>query len=161
MRIRDAQYSGPEFGRAWLLFVLAFALHVLDEALTGFLPVYNATVLELYGHFSWFPRMDLEFGRWLTGLALAVAILILLTPLAYRNVSWLRWLASVLVVLMIVNALGHIMATIMGHTVRSVQVARPAPGFYSSPLLLAAAFYLWFKLNRSRPNPADKVAATS
>jgi hypothetical protein len=33
-----------EFGIAWIALCLAFALHIIDEALTGFLSVYNPTV---------------------------------------------------------------------------------------------------------------------
>ena len=32
------------FGTAWVFLCLAFCAHVADEALTGFLPVYNASV---------------------------------------------------------------------------------------------------------------------
>ncbi|PYT53157.1 MAG: hypothetical protein DMG43_09725 [Acidobacteria bacterium] len=41
---RDSS-AQPNFGRAWLFLCLAFAAHVTDEALTGFLAVYNPTIL--------------------------------------------------------------------------------------------------------------------
>ena len=35
----------PGYGAPWFALTVAFALHVLDEATTGFLNVYNPTVL--------------------------------------------------------------------------------------------------------------------
>jgi hypothetical protein len=42
------------FGLAWLLLCVVFALHIWDEAAHDFVGYFNATVLTLYGHFSWF-----------------------------------------------------------------------------------------------------------
>ena len=47
------------------------------------------------------------------------------------------------------NGLGHTAATILGHTVPEVKFARPAPGFYSSPLLIAAAVWVIVELRRT------------
>jgi hypothetical protein len=55
------------FGLAWLLLRLAFSAHVADVALTGFLPVYNATVLTIRSQYKWFPMPTFEFRDWLTG----------------------------------------------------------------------------------------------
>src|SRR5439155_1437202 len=73
----------------------AFCAHVADEALTGFLPIYNATVLAMRSQYNWFPMPTFEFREWLTGLIVANIVLLLLTPLAFRNAQWLRPLASV------------------------------------------------------------------
>ena len=48
------------------------------------------------------------------------------------------------------NALGHTVATILGHTVITVQFQRPASGFYSSPLLLIVSIYALVPLRRTR-----------
>jgi hypothetical protein len=137
------------FGMAWLLLCLSFVAHVVDEALTDFLSYFNATVLALYGHFPWFPRMDMEFRTWLAALVVANVLLLLLTPFAYRNAEPLRPLAYLFAVIMLVNALGHTVATLRGQTVPSVHFSGPAPGFYSSPLLVAAAIYLLIRLRGS------------
>jgi hypothetical protein len=50
---------------------------------------------------------------------------------------------------MILNALGHTLGTILGHTVPSVRFARPMPGFYSSPLLAAASLFLIWTLRKT------------
>jgi hypothetical protein len=39
---------------------------------------------------------------------------------------------------------------VLGRTVASVQFQRPAPGFYSSPLLLLASTYLFVRLRATR-----------
>jgi hypothetical protein len=137
------------FGLAWLLLCLAFVAHVVDEALTDFLSYFNATVLTLHGHFPWFPRMDMEFRAWITALIVANAVLLLLTPFAYRNARLLRPLAYFFAAVMLVNAMGHTLTTLRGQTVPSVHFSGPAPGFYSSPLLFAAATYLLMRLRRS------------
>lgn len=137
-------------GPAWVALCLALGLHTADEALTGFLAVYNPTVLAMRSHWSWFPMPTFEFREWLVGLISAVVILLLLSPLFYRNVRWIRPLGYCNAIINILNALGHTAGTIMGRTVQSVRFARPAPGFYSSPLLLAASIWLLVELRRSR-----------
>jgi len=53
---RERESGGRgNFGMAWLLLCLAFCAHVADEALTGFLPVYDATVLAMRSQYKWFP----------------------------------------------------------------------------------------------------------
>ena len=138
------------FGLAWLLLCLAFCCHVADEALTGFLAVYNPTVLAMRGQYPWFPMPTFGFREWLVGLIFANVLLLALTPLAYRNARWIRPLAYFFAAIMFLNGLGHTFFTILGHTVASVQFPRPAPGFYSSPLLLAASVYLFLRLRATR-----------
>ena len=145
----DAPHQN-NFGLAWFLLCLAFCAHVADEATTGFLAVYNPTVLALRAQFSWFPMPQFEFRVWLVGLIIANAILLALTPLAYRNARPLRPLAYFFAGVMLLNGLGHTLFTILGHTVASVRFPRPAPGFYSSPLLLAASVYLFLRLRATK-----------
>jgi hypothetical protein len=146
----EQKFARPvNFGLAWLALCLAFVVHVVDEALTGFLDYYNATVLTLYGHFSWFPRLDMEFRTWLTGLMVANSALLILTAFAYRNSRFLRPLAYLFARIMILNAFGHISATIRGRTVPSVHFHGVAPGFYSSSLLLLTSGFLLVRLRRS------------
>jgi hypothetical protein len=81
------------YGLAWFLLAVAFALHVWDEAAHNFLTYYNATALALYGRFPWMPRLDMSYKTWLVGLLAAIALDFALTPLAYRNSLRLRPLA--------------------------------------------------------------------
>jgi cation transport ATPase len=131
---------------AWLLLCLAFCAHVADEALTGFLGIYNPTVLAMRARYSWFPMPTFEFRQWLLGLIVANAVFLLLTPFAFRNAWWLRPLGHFYAGVHLLNAMGHTVATIFGQTVSTIQFARPAPGFYSSPLLFAASIYLLVRL---------------
>jgi hypothetical protein len=154
----EGESERSNFGLAWLLLCIAFAAHITDEALTGFLDIYNATMLTMYGHFAWFPRMDMTFREWLIRLLVALAILFALTPFAYRNARWLRPIGYLFAAVMLLNGIGHTVATIAGQTVPSVHFARPAPGFYSSPLLLAGSVFLWICLGRSRKPNANRQA---
>ena len=143
--------SSRRIGIAWMGMWLALAIHVTDEALTGFLSVYNPTVLALREKFGFSPMPTFDFQTWLTGLILAVLLLAALTPFAFRNARWIRpLLYFCAIVIGILNALGHIIGTILGHTVSTVRFSRPAPGFYSSPLLLIAAIYALFQLRGTR-----------
>jgi hypothetical protein len=142
--------SPGNFGLPWLLLCLAFCAHVADEALTGFLNVYNPTVIAMRGRLSWFPMPTFAYGEWLIGLIIANLILLALTPLAYRNTRALRPLAYFFAGVMLLNGMGHTLFTVLGRTVASVQFPRPAPGFYSSPLLLITSIYLFLRLRASR-----------
>ena len=124
MCVRDQQTTptASSFGTPWLLLCLAFAMHVWDEAAHDFLSYYNSTVLALYGHFSWFPRMDMHVRTWLAALLVANLVLLVLTPWAYRNARWLRPLAYVFAGIQLLNGTGHILAAIRGRTVSSVQL---------------------------------------
>jgi hypothetical protein len=145
------------FGTAWFLLCLAFCAHVTDEALTGFLPVYNATVLAMRSQYKWFPMPPFGFREWLTGLIIANIVLLLLTPFAFRNARWLRPLAYFFAFVHLLNGMGHTLATIFGQTVSTIHFARPAPGFYSSPFLFAGSIYLLIRLRATRQ---ERSAAT-
>ena len=133
----------------------ALAIHVTDEALTGFLSVYNPTVLALRAKLGFWPMPTFEFREWLTGLSLGILLLLTLSPFAFRNTRWMRPIFYfVAIVTGVFNALGHTTATILGHTVSTVRFPRPAPGFYSSPLLLVVSIYALVQLRRTRPRPA-------
>jgi uncharacterized membrane protein len=149
-------------GIAWVMLWTALALHVADEAFTGFLSVYNPTVLTLRARLGFWPMPTFEFREWLIGLVAAVVLLASLSPFAFRNARWIRpLLYFCAVVIGIANAIGHTVATILGRTVSTVRFERPAPGFYSSPLLLAAAIYALVQLRRTRPQPTSVASTTT
>ena len=153
--------SGSEenFGKAWVFLCLAFCAHLADEALTGFLPIYNATVLAMRSQYKWFPMPTFEFREWLAGLITANIVLLLLTPFAFRNAWWLRPLAYFYAIVHLLNGTGHALGTIFGQTVSTVHFARPAPGFYSSPLLFAGSIYLLVRLRGSRRSQSQAAAS--
>jgi hypothetical protein len=149
MRQAPPALSASGFGIAWFALCLAFALHILDEASTGFLEVYNPTVTILRSRWNWFPMPTFEFREWLIALVVACSVLFCLTPVAARGMQGLRPLAWVYAVIMFLNGLGHTLFSILGHTVVAVTFPRPAPGFYSSPFLFAASLWLMFRLRRT------------
>ncbi len=113
---------------------VALGLHVLDEALTDFLSFYNPLVERLRERLGFWPMPTFEFVTWITGLVIAVAVLLALSVFAFRGAWWMRPLAYFFGVLMLANGLGH--------SVGSVYFGRLLPGVYSSPLLLIASVYL-------------------
>ena len=137
------------FGWPWFALTVAFALHVFDEATTGFLAVYNPTVIAMRERWGWFPMPTFQFREWLVGLLVAVAVCFALTPFAARGARWMRPLAWLYAVIHFSNAIGHTLGTILGHTVASVTFPRPAPGFYSSPLLLIGSVWLMVRLRKT------------
>ena len=137
-------------GIAWLGLCLALAVHTFDEASTGFLAVYNPTVVALRQKLGFWPMPTFEFRDWLTGLIAAVVVLLALSPLVFRGERWSRPLLYVVAALMLLNGISHTVATIFGRTVSTVRFPRPAPGFYSSPLLLIASIYSLVQLHRTR-----------
>jgi hypothetical protein len=145
-----AKRSFFKLGLAWVLMWIALAVHIADEAFTGFLAVYNPTALALRSKFGFWPMPTFEFRGWLIGLVAAILLLALLSPWAFRNTRWLRPLYYFVVVTGILNGLGHTLGTLLGHTVSSVRFPRPAPGFYSSPLLLIVSIYGLGQLRKTR-----------
>jgi hypothetical protein len=151
-----------KLGIAWICLCLATAVHVMDEAVTGFLAVYNPTVEAMRARWGWFPMPRFGYREWLLGLMGGIIVALLLSPFMFRGLRFMRAIAWFLSVIMILNAGGHTLATILGRTVASVRFPRPAPGFYSSPLLLVAAIYLVVQLRRTaRLNAEPAVRSAS
>jgi hypothetical protein len=150
----DRLTPNRSLARAWILLCLALGLHVFDEATTGFLGVYNPTVLALRERFGWWPMPTFEFREWLAGLIVACVVLLALSGAVARGAKGTRIAAYIFAILMLFNAAGHTLGTIFGQTVASVTFPRPAPGFWSSPIMAAAAIYLPVELRRSRQKHA-------
>jgi hypothetical protein len=120
---------------------LALGLHVTDEAVTGFLPLYNGVVEGIRAKHPWVPLPTFTFPVWLGGLILGVLLLLVLTPLVSRGAQWARIVSVILGAVMTANALGHIGT--------SLYWGKPAPGVYSSPFLLIAALALLITASRA------------
>lgn len=148
-----------DFGWPWLVLTFGFACHVLDEATTGFLAVYNPTVLAMRARWGWFPMPTFTFRVWLVALLIGVTICFAVTPFAFRGARWMRPLAWLAVVIQFSNAMGHTIGTILGHTVATVTFPRPAPGFYSSPLLFIGS--VWLAVRLWQTGSSRRVQASS
>jgi hypothetical protein len=130
----SASDHASRHARAWFALVIAIAVHVADEALTGFLDFYNPLVLSIRSRVPWFPMPTFTFGPWLTGLAAFVVVLACLGPAVRRGAAGTRLISWVLSGLMFLNGLGHLAG--------SVYFERWLPGATSAPLLLAASVLL-------------------
>jgi hypothetical protein len=127
-------------GWAWIGLSTALAVHVTDEALTDFLSIYNPTVAALRERYSFLPLPTFTFEGWLTGLILAIVILLALSPLAFRRARWSVILSYPFGGLMLLNGMMHIAG--------SIYLGRLMPGVYSAPLLLIASTYLLLSTRR-------------
>jgi hypothetical protein len=136
-------------GIAWLVLCLGLALHTYDEAVTGFLDVYNPTVTALRANLGWWPMPTYTYQSWLQALIFGCAIVFLVAIPLFAGVRWIRIPAALFAGLMLVNACGHTLFSILGRTVATVQFARPAPGFWSSPFMAAAAIYFLVQVRRA------------
>ena len=132
--MQTADNAVQRHGWAWVALTCAVALHVTDEALTGFLSFYNPMVTSLRARLGWFPMPTFTFDVWLTGLIIAVIVLSLLAVLVFRGSRAMIYASYPYGVLMLFNGLGH--------TLGSMYFGRLLPGVYSSPLLLAASVWL-------------------
>jgi len=141
--------SASGYGNAWFALCVVFALHIFDEATTGFLAVYNPTVIAFRASWGWFPMPIVDLRGYLTSHIAICAVLFCLTPVAARGMQGLRPVAWTYAIIMFLNGLGHTLGTIVGHTVASVTFPRPAPGFYSSPFLFVASVWLMVRLRRT------------
>ena len=139
-------FPHAHFFWAWILLCLALALHVVDEACTGFLSVYNPTVMALRERRPWFPMPIFTFGVWLAGLVAAIVLVFALSIFVWQGARWMRPLGFVFAVILLANSLVHMVGTIRGRTVNSVPFRRPMPGFYSSPFMLLASLYMLWAL---------------
>jgi Protein of unknown function with HXXEE motif len=140
----DARWN--RFGTAWVALTLSLMAHVVDEAVTGFLDVYNPIVRSLRGRFAWFPMPVFRFDVWITGLCAVVIVLLALSPLAFRRSPFVRIAAYPYAAIMLLNGVGHLIG--------SVYLQRWAPGATTAPFLIAASLWLLAAAGRDFRSPA-------
>jgi hypothetical protein len=139
---RPSRSQASNYGWAWIVLCLTLALHVTDEALTDFLAVYNSTVERIHQKAAFLPLPTFTFSVWLTGLVIAIILLLALSVFAYKNMRWMIPVSYGFGILMIGNALLHIAS--------SFYLGRFMPGVYSSPLLLLFSLYLLRMVRNSK-----------
>ncbi len=113
---------------------VALAVHVADEALTGFLEWYNPTVLALREKYPQLLLPTFTFDVWLSLLIFAIVMLIAASFFVWKGRWAMRPISHVFAVFMLLNGLLHIAG--------SVYMREFMPGVYSSPLLIAASIVL-------------------
>lgn len=134
--------TATRFGMAWIGLSLCLALHVADEAVNGFLGVYNPAVRAIRARLPFLPLPTFTFRVWLGLLITGICVLLALSVFAWRGRKWMVPLAYVFGIIMFVNGLVHFAG--------SAHMGRPMPGVYSSPLLLAGSVYLLVTARRFR-----------
>ncbi len=150
MTARSA-HGSHGIGRPWLALCFALAVHVAEEAFTGFLPFYgDATraVSELLP-FVTSPSLVLAASMW-TGVAF-VATLTALSPFAYRGAGWMR-VATIGVALVA-------LANVSGHVGGSILAGQALPGVYTTPLLAVVGVYALVYAWRWKPGSVEVSAA--
>lgn len=145
----NANPSARRLGLAWLALTGAVGVHVWDEAANDFLSVYNPLVTAMRERLGWFLMPTFTYNVWLNGLIGAVILLSILSLAAFAGWRGMKWLAYFYGTLMVLNALGH--------TVGSIVMADFMPGVYSSPLLLAAAVWLLVSARRWTAPPQARA----
>jgi hypothetical protein len=117
----------------------ALAVHVVDEALTNFLGVYNPAVLRLretyplLGRYPWL-LPTFTFEVWLSLLIFAVVALAGASFFVWKGRWAMRPISYVFAGVILANGLLHIAV--------SVYMGKLISGVYTSPLLLAASLAL-------------------
>ncbi len=119
---------------AWVTLVAMVMIHVLDEALTDFLPLYNEIVYRLRDQLGFFPAPTFTFPIWITGMSAALMVGYALTPWIARGGATMRIVSMIAGILMLGNATAHLAG--------SVYLNRPLLGVWSSPFLLAASCWV-------------------
>ena len=119
---------------AWLALCCALAIHVADDALTGFLDLYNPTVLDIREKYPLIPLPTFTFEIWLSLLIFAIVALTASSFFVWKGRWAMRPISYVFAGFMFLNGLLHIAGSLYMGTFMS--------GVYSSPLLLAASIAL-------------------
>ena len=112
----------------------ALAIHVVDEALTDFLAVYNPTVVTLRERYSSMPLPTFTFETWIALLIFAVVALVAASFFVWRGRWAMRPISHVFAIVMLLNGVLHI--------AWSIYEWELMPGVYSAPLLLVASIAL-------------------
>jgi hypothetical protein len=126
---------------SYLILVGSLILHVIDEAINHFLDFFNLLVIKLKEHLTIFPFPVFTFKIWITGLTLAIIILIIITRFIQRRNRFAFVITRIFAVLMIINGLGHIAF--------SIYYKRIIPGMLSSPVLIFFSIYFIYQVQQS------------
>jgi hypothetical protein len=119
---------------AWMALCAALAIHVLDEAVTNFLAIYNPTVLTIRARYPSFPMPTFTFEVWISLLIFAILALSAASFFVWKGRWAMRPISYVFAGFMLLNGLLHIAGSFYMGTFLS--------GVYSSPLLLIASIFL-------------------
>ncbi|WP_297766180.1 hypothetical protein, partial [uncultured Muriicola sp.] len=131
-----------QWGLAWVALCIALGLHVADEAINDFLPLYHSVAGAIRESIPWISLPTFTFSGWLTSLVFGVLLLLALSPMVFSGNRFMRPVSYFLGGLMTLNAVAH-----MGV---SIYLGTLAPGTVSSPILLLSALALLVTTYRLR-----------
>lgn len=139
--------------RVWLVLCLTLAVHVLDEAVGGF-------ILQVNGLLSGIARDREILGvpqftsvGWLAALAVVVLLLLVFTGPVSRSAPLTRLLPHAVASVLLVNGLGHMALTLW--------VGQVVAGTLSSPLLLLVSTWAFTNLRGASGRAAVNQGAVA
>ena len=119
---------------AWIGLCIALAIHVADEALTGFLEWFNPIVRAMRERYPMLLLPIFTFDIWISLLIFAIVSLTAVSFFVWKGRWAMRPISHVFAGFMLLNGLLHIAV--------SLYMREWLPGVYSSPLLIAASITL-------------------
>ena len=122
---------------AWMSLCGALAIHVADEALTGFLDRYNPIFREAREQYPLLLLPTFTFEIWLPLLIFAVVMLSAASWFVWKGRWAMRPISHVFAIFMLVNGLLGLAGLICETYMREFM-----PGVYTSPLLVATSIAL-------------------
>jgi protein-S-isoprenylcysteine O-methyltransferase Ste14 len=136
--------------RAWLYLCAHLAAHGVEEAINGFVDVWNPFLASVRAR-TGLPLPLFTFDGWLTALVIGVLALTAMTPLVRRGVRGFRVASYLFAGLMIANGVNHLASPLY--------LGRFLPGQFTSPLLILASIWLILAARRvSHPTtPAGPI----
>jgi protein-S-isoprenylcysteine O-methyltransferase Ste14 len=131
--VETAAVRAVAHARAWLYLCVHLAAHAAEEAIGGFLEVWNPFLASV-GARTGLPVPQFTFDGWLTALVVGIVALTAMTPLVARGVRGFRVASYVFAGVMIANGVNHLASP--------VYLGRFLPGQFTSPLLIIASTWL-------------------
>ena len=122
------------FGKAWLMLSFFLLLHIIDEALNGFLPVYNENALKIRAS-TGIPFPTFAFAYWFTGLICLDIWFLFLSRYALQGRRVIIWLAYPFAIIMLANGLVHLAG--------SLYLQQWIPGSLTAPFLVYGSMNLF------------------
>jgi uncharacterized protein with HXXEE motif len=132
------------FGKAWFILSVFLFLHIIDEALNDFLPVYNEIVLRIRAN-TGIPFPTFTFAYWFTSLVCVTVWLLFLSRYALQGKRIIIWLAYPFAIVMLANGLLHLAG--------SLYFQQWIPGIITAPFLVYGSLNLFLatlKMNTSK-----------
>jgi hypothetical protein len=123
-----------KFGKAWFTLSLFLLLHIIDEAINGFLPVYNENILRIRAS-TGIPFPTFTFPFWFTGLICLDVWLLFLSRYALQGKPLIIFLAYPFAFIMLLNGLAHLAG--------SLYLQQLVPGTLTAPFLIYGSVKLF------------------